>query len=431
MTRKVIVNAVRIITAALFIFSGFVKAVDPLGTQYKINDYLTALGADWLVSDMITLPASMVLSAFEFCLGVFLLFAVKRKLITRLIMAFMAVMTVVTLWIAVANPISDCGCFGDAVVIGNTETFIKNVILTAFAVILCRYDEDMLPFVRPSAQWVVTNYTVVFIFVVSGYSLYFLPQFDFRPYYVGADIKKGMEIPEGAEAPEFETTFIMEKEGVRKEFNLEDYPDSTWTFVDNKTVMTKKGYEPPIHDFSITMSETGEDITDDILDDPDYVFLVVSPYLELADDSNFGEIDRIYEYAMENGYRFYGVTSSGEDAVERWRDITGAEYQFCNADAIMLKTMIRSNPGLVLLKNGVVIGKWSHNSLPMFDTSDESMVKVLADSSQQKSVAQKVIEMLLWFFLPLMLLTLADRFYNIHGWIKKMRGRKNSNTKEN
>ena len=430
MARKVIVNAVRFITAALFIFSGFVKAVDPLGTQYKINDYLTALGTDWLASDMVTLPASMVISAFEFSCGVFLLFALRRKLITRVILAFMTVMTVLTLWIAVADPISDCGCFGDAIVIGNTETFLKNIVLTAFAILLCRYHDYMVPLVRRSAQWVVINYTIVFIFVVSGYSLYFLPQFDFRPYYVGADIKKGMEIPEDAEAPEFETTFVMEKNGVTKEFSLDNYPDSTWTFVDNKTVMTKKGYEPPIHDFSLVLRDTGEDITYEVLEDSDYVFLVVSPYLEQADDGNFGEIDRIYEYAMENGYKFYGVTSSGDDAVERWRDITGAEYQFCTTDAITLKTIIRSNPGLVLLKNGIVIGKWSHNSLPMFDTTSESMEKVLAESSQQKSVAQKVLEMLLWFFLPLFLLTLADRSCNIHGWLKNIYYRKNNKTKE-
>ena len=288
----------------------------------------------------------------------------------------------------------------------------------------------MIPFVRRSAQWVVINYTVIFVFVVSGYSLYFLPQFDFRPYYVGADIKKGMEIPEDAEQPEFETTFIMEKDGEQKEFSLNNYPDSTWTFVDSKTVMTKEGYEPPIHDFSLTLRDSGEDITYDILEDTSYVFLVISPYIETADDSNFGEIDRIYEYAIENGYRFYGVTSSGDEAVERWRDITGAEYQFCTADAITLKTIIRSNPGLVLLKDGIVIGKWSHNSLPMFDTTDESMVKTLEESMEQKSVARKVFEMLLWFFLPLILLTLADRFYNIHGWLKKVLGKTNNKTIE-
>ena len=231
MAVKLLVNAIRILTAAVFIFSGFVKAVDPLGTQYKINDYLSALGLDYLVSDVITLPASMLISAFEFCCGVFLLFALRRKLVTRVVAVFMAVMTLLTLWIAVADPISDCGCFGDALVIGNTETFLKNVVLMIFSIILCRYHGNLISVVRQSAQWVVINYTVIFIFVVSGYSLYFLPQFDFRPYYVGADIKKGMEIPEGAETPEFETTFIMEKNGEKKEFKLENYPDSTWKFV--------------------------------------------------------------------------------------------------------------------------------------------------------------------------------------------------------
>lgn len=422
------VNTVRVITALVFIFSGFVKAVDPLGTQYKINDYLTALGLDFLVSDMITLPASMLISAFEFCCGVFLLFALRRKLVTRVVAVFMAVMTLFTLWIVVDNPVSDCGCFGDALVLSNTETFLKNIVLMIFALIMCRYYEYLVSAVRRSAQWVVINYTVIFIFVVSGYSLYFLPQFDFRPYYVGADIKKGMEIPDDAETPEYETTFVMERDGVKKEFKLENYPDSTWTFVENKTVLIKEGYEPPIHDFSLILYNTGEDITDEVLSDSNFVFLVISPYLEKADDSNFGEIDRIYEYAMEKGYSFYGVTSSGDKAIERWRDITGAEYDFCIADAITLKTIIRSNPGLVLLHDGKVVGKWSHNSLPVFDASDKAMEQILIDSIQQKSVVNKVFCMLLWFFLPLVLLTLTDRSYNIHGWFKRLFSKKNTNT---
>ena len=161
----------------------------------------------------------------------------------------------------------------------------------------------MVRFISRPAQWIAVNYTVLFSIVSSMLSLYLLPPFDFRPYYIGADIAKGMEIPEGAEQPEFETTFVLEKDGKKQTFTIDNYPDSTWTFVDSKTVQTKQGYVPPIHDFNMEDAE-GNDITADILEHKGYTFLLISPHLENADDSNFGEIDQIYEYAKENDIPF-------------------------------------------------------------------------------------------------------------------------------
>ncbi len=137
---------------------------------------------------------------------------------------------------------------------------------------------------------------------MSIWSLWYLPQFDFRPYHIGVNIAKGMEIPKGAKQPKFDTTFILEKNGERKEFTIDNYPDSTWTFIDSKTVQTEEGYVPPIHDFSIADAKTGEDITQEVIHDKGYTFLLVSPHLEFADDSNFGNIDEIYEYANDHGY---------------------------------------------------------------------------------------------------------------------------------
>jgi triosephosphate isomerase len=173
-----------------------------------------------------------------------------------------------------------------------------------------------------------------------------------------------MEIPQGAEQPKFETTFLLRKNGETREFTLENYPDSTWEFVDSKTVQTSKGYVPPIHDFSIVLNETGEDITEQVLDEEKPVLLLVAPHLEQADDSNFGQIDQIYELAHEQGWHMYCLTASGERAIARWIDMTGAEYPFCTTDDITLKTIVRSNPGLLMLQQGVIVGKWSHNRLP-------------------------------------------------------------------
>ena len=413
------VNVCRFVVALTFIFSGYVKAIDPLGTQYKLQDYAEAAGLAGCVPDYLTLGASVLLGGAEFCLGVLLLFAIRRRLVAKLLLLFMAVMTPLTLWLAIADPIKDCGCFGDAVVLTNWETFYKNLALLAATVVLARRPLAMPRFISRSNQWIVVNYTILFILVSSSYSLYTLPVFDFRPYHVGADIRKGMEIPEGAKQPQFETTFILEKDGQRKEFTLEDYPDSTWTFIDSKTVQTEEGYVPPIHDFSIQTIDGGEDITDSVLSRKGYSFILVAPHLEQADDSNFGEIDGIYEYCRDHGYPFYALTASNDDAIAYWRDITGAEYDFYLTDETTLKTIIRSNPGLLLIKDGTVIGKWSHNDLPKLNYSSAKLEDTEYGSIPERSVARKVSKILLWYILPLMLLAFADRTWKFSQWIRK------------
>jgi triosephosphate isomerase len=245
-----------------------------------------------------------------------------------------------------------------------------------------------------------------------------LPMFDFRPYYIGANIKKGMEIPEDAQQPKFETTFILEKDGVRKEFSLENYPDSTWIFIDSKTVQTEKGYVPPIHDFVIELNGT-EDITEEVLNDSGYTFLLISPHLEDADDSNFGKIDQIYEYAQERKIPFYCLTASTEKAQKRWQDLTGAEYPFCLTDEITLKTIVRSNPGLMLLKQGVVQWKWSNHTLPDIESLEEFMGELNKGHLPEDSAPKKLLFILMWFALPLTLLTLADRTWAWTKWLRK------------
>ena len=405
--------------AVVFIFSGFVKAIDPLGTQYKIEDYLEAMQLAGILSSTLTLILSVVLSAVEFCLGIFLLFAIRRRLTSMSMLVILAVMTPLTLWLVIANPVSDCGCFGDAIVLTNLQTFLKNVVLLAAAIVVAKWPKEMFRFVSESNQWIAINYSMLFSLLLSVWCLYDLPLFDFRPYHIGANIREGMEMPEGAEQPEFATTFILEKDGVRKEFGIDDYPDSTWTFVDSRTVMTKEGYVPPVHDFSITTAE-GDDITESVLSNPSYVFLLVAPYLEHADDSRLDLINEVYEYARQHGYPFYGLTASNERSIARWRDMTGADYEFCNTDATTLKTIVRSNPGLVLLKQGTVIRKWSHNNLPVFEEPMASLPLEQQEIGQmpEDSVPRKVTMIMLWFVLPLMLLSIADRIWMWSKWVR-------------
>ncbi|WP_417471361.1 BT_3928 family protein [Leyella stercorea] len=412
------VNVCRFVLAATFIFSGYVKAIDPLGTLYKLKDYAAAMSLNGLLPDWVLVGVAIALGALEFALGVFMLFAVRRHVVSRIMLAFMTAMTVLTLWIFVADPVKDCGCFGDALKLTNGETLLKNIVLIACAAIVAWRPVDMARFISRSNQWIVRYYTVAYIVITSVYCLYTLPIFDFRPYHVGMNIKQGMEIPEGAEQPEFESTFLLRKNGETREFTLDNYPDSTWEYVDTRTVQTKKGYEPPIHDFALTSCDTGEDITEQVLTKKGYTFLLVSPRLAVADDSNFGDIDQIYEYAEENGADFYCVTASANDEIERWRDLTGAEYQFCNADETTLKTMIRSNPGLMLLKDGTIIGKWSHNALPQTDDLTAPLQQLTIGKAQNDSTTERLLIVLLTFFLPLSALTLADRLWAWSKWIR-------------
>ncbi len=421
---RLAVNICRLLLALVFIFSGYVKAIDPLGTLYKLGDYMKAVGLEGTLPDWVLLAFSIGLAAVEFCLGIFLLFAIRRRQTSWATVGLLSVMTAVTLWLAIANPISDCGCFGDAVKLTNTQTLWKNIALLTMAVVTAWRPLKMMRFVSESNQWIVINYTIFFIIVSSAWSLWTLPMFDFRPYHIGADLKKGMQMPPGAEQPEFETTFILRKNGVQKEFTLNNYPDSTWEFVDSKTVQTKAGYEPPIHDFDITPigldgQPAGESVTDSILDNKGYSFLLISPHLETADDTNFGDIDQLYEYAQEHGYGFYCLTASTPKAIRHWQDITGAEYNFYATDETTLKTIIRSNPGLMLIKHGVVIRKWSHNRLPKADELVQPLEKSELGQLPDDTIPGKILKIVLWFVLPLFVLTLADRLWAWSRWLKR------------
>ena len=409
---KWIVNICRFILGATFVFSGFVKAVDPLGTYYKIQDYLAAFGMQQLLPDIMPLLMSVLLAVLEFAVGMHLLLGIKRRFTTRLALLIMLVMTPLTLYLALTNPISDCGCFGDALVLTNWQTFGKNVVLLTCAIVLMITPWAMVRFLTKKMEWTLSNYCIVFALALAGYCLATLPIIDFRPYKIGNNIREGMEIPEGAKPTIFDTRFIMEKDGVKQTFTVDNYPDSTWTFVSAETVVVEKGYEPPIHDFVMESLETGEDITDEVLDDPGYTFLLITHRTEEADEGNIDLINELYEYCQENGYKFYALSSSSAEAIELWRDRTGAEYPFCIMDDITLKTMVRSNPGLMLIKGGVILNKWPDSQLPdEFDLTDKLEQLPLGQVKEVNDLRTLGI-VGLWYIIPLLLIILIDRIFN-------------------
>lgn len=416
----IVTTVCRFVLAVVLIFSGFVKAIDPLGTQYKIQDYLDAFGWTGVFPDFVPFLASALLGMMEFCLGVYLFFGIRRIIAPRAVVAVMAVMTPLTFWLALDNPVSDCGCFGDAVVLSNWETFWKNVVLLCMSIVVLKWRKRIFPLVTTRFDWLIALYGFVYIFCMLIYCYRELPVFDFRPYHVGADIRQGMEIPEGEEPTEYETRFILQKDGVEKEFTLEDYPDSTWTFVDSRTIVKKQGYEPPIHDFSMMSQEDGEDVTEQVLSDPNYTFLLVAHQLGLADDSKIDLINELYDYSLEYGYTFYALTSSSDEEIQEWRENTGAEYPFCLMDNITLKTMIRSNPGLMLLKEGKVIRKWSVNSFPDEYQLTASLDQLPMGQVDEQSIVSKTVGAVAWFVIPLFLICMIDLMWELY-WKKRLK----------
>jgi hypothetical protein len=369
---KFLVGLSHIVVGATFLFSGFVKSVDPLGFSYKIEDYLIELGLTGFFP--LALPVAVIMVTAESCLGLFMLFGIYRKWTARMILLFMVFFTPLTLWIAIANPVEDCGCFGDAFIISNWQTFFKNLVLLAGTILLTVKWRQITPlFLKKTKPYAAASLLLLGV-LFSLYNVYRLPVLDFRPYKIGANIPRQMAV-DPAKADVMETVFIYSKEGIKKEFTEEDYPwnDSTWTFVEMKTKLLKKGEKPAIEDFAVEALyydvtaggwDIGGDITDSILSDSSYTFLMVAYSLEKMSLRHLERFREVYRYAGEKGYSFYLLTASSTDTIGEWEQNHRTGFRFCHADERVLKTMIRANPGLMLLKEGTVIRKWDDSKVP-------------------------------------------------------------------
>ena len=349
----------RIIVGLVFIFSGTVKAIDPLGSAYKFHDYFQAFHLAYL--DGLSLPLAIILCTAEFIGGFSVLTGIKPKAGIWIVLLLMLIFTPLTLVLAIANPVSDCGCFGDAVHLTNWQTFWKNVVLLTAAIILFAGRGQMRKLKGSVAGWIALLIAVVVFVLFSFYNLKYLPVIDFLPYKTGVNIESKMVIPEGATPDTYNTTFIYEKDGVRKEFTLSNYPanDTSWKFIDQKSVLVKKGYQPPIHDFSIT-TENGEDITGKVLETKGYTLLMTVKKLGEADSRDLAEGFELGRHCIEIGMGFYVLTASGIDEQRKFNN----GLPLCSTDETTLKTMVRSNPGFMLLNQGTIIGKWSSANCP-------------------------------------------------------------------
>ncbi|OFX45372.1 MAG: DoxX family protein [Bacteroidetes bacterium GWA2_30_7] len=367
----------RLFVGLLFMFSGFVKGIDPLGSTYKFTDYFQAFGMEW--AEPIALVLGFLLSSAEFIIGFGLFFNLKLKFSSWGALIFMSFFTPLTLILAIYNPVTDCGCFGDALKITNWQTFWKNIIIIIPTIIVFVGRKKIKSVLTPMFQLAILATAFIGINLFSFYCYSHLPIIDFRPYKIGTNIPDKMTIPENAQQDVYETIFKYQNLKTKeiKEFNQTNYPwqdTLNWKWVDSKSILVKEGYHPPIHDFVIEIPNEGE-ITDLILEDENYSFLLIAYDLKKSFTSNQQLINNLAAFCNNSGYKFYCVTSSGEDEINNFKSLNNAQYTFCNADEIMLKTMIRSNPGLVLLKKGTVINMWHYNDIPTPDEFKNSIIK--------------------------------------------------------
>ena len=408
---KFLIELSRVIVGVTFLFSGFVKAIDPLGFTYKIQDYLVNLNLVDLYQ--FALPLAVVLVVAEFVLGALLLLGLYRKPVTILIALMMIFFTPFTFWVALTNPVEDCGCFGDALVISNWQTFYKNLVIVTGAILLVVKWRLIKPLFSKRMAPFAALFVALFGLLFALHNVYNLPVIDFRPYKKGANIPEQMYIdPEKADV--METVFIYSKDGVEEVFNEENYPwnDSTWTFVDMENRLVHEGEKPAIEDFalgSIYFDEIDEswnlggDITDLVLSDTSYTFLTVSYSLDEMNVKHLDKFKEVNRFAVDNGYPFYLLTASSESTVGEWEAIHKTGFQFSHADERALKTMTRANPGLILIKEGNVINKWDDGKVP------EPTSEILLLTNPKRDNVVKLLLIAFLFFVPLLLLEKIDR----------------------
>jgi uncharacterized membrane protein YphA (DoxX/SURF4 family) len=359
----------RILVGIVFVFSGFVKAIDPLGSTYKFGDYFNAFGMGFL--EPLAFPLAMILSSAELLIGISLLLAYRMKVFSWLLLVFMAFFTILTFILALTNPVTDCGCFGDALIMTNWETFGKNLILMAFTLIIF-LNRNKFPEIRSGKlEWSVLTFFLLGSIFLNIYCYKNLPLLDFRPYSIGTNIPDAMTIPEDAPESEYETRLYYKnlETGEVEEFTMEDFPRDTtlWEFEDAVTILISEGYEPPIHDFNI-MAPDGSEITDDITSFEGYSFMIVSYDITKANPEGLKKANEYFQLAQATpDIQFHAVSSSLREDLDRLRTEFNLVYDISQADEITLKTIVRSNPGLLLIKNGTIVGKWHYNNFPEHD----------------------------------------------------------------
>jgi uncharacterized membrane protein YphA (DoxX/SURF4 family) len=367
---KILRNLFRILVGLVFVFSGFVKGIDPLGTVFRMDDYFMAFNMPFFKP--FSLYLTIVLCALEFLLGVSLVFNLWIKKTAWLLLPMMIFFTVLTYFDAFYNVVPDCGCFGDALKLTNMETFIKNLVLMAFIIPIFIWRKKYRSLMKPSSDATVLILTGLAFLTMSVYCYTHLPLIDFMSWKVGNKVNETTRKP-----VIFYVTYKNKVTGEEKEYISPDYPwnDSTWLA---NWIFKSQRVVDPNNDNGVVLKvedEAGNDFTSAILNNPDYQFLLVAYDLGSASTDAFHRILPFYKRAVNDGYSFVCLTSTPPQEIRSFRIANGTAFDYFNADDIVLKMMVRSNPGLILLKDGVVLAKWPFRNFPGYDEVREKYLK--------------------------------------------------------
>jgi uncharacterized membrane protein YphA (DoxX/SURF4 family) len=368
---KIITAISRILVGLLFIFSGFIKANDTLGFSYKLVEYFEVFGTHFLIP--IALPLSVFICIFEIVLGFTLLMGARVKLTLWLLLLMIVFFTFLTFYSAYFDVVKECGCFGDFIHLTPWQSFTKDLILLILIIILFIGKQYINPVFGSRAE----NAILVIVLLASTafpiYTYNYLPVIDFRPYAIGKNI------PEQTKGIPDEMKYFYKlkdkKTGELKE--VDKWPenwDQIYDYVDSRTEVTKKGVDPKIKDFSITGLD-GADYTQDIIENPDYNFLLVCYDLEKTNKNAFGKINDFVVLCKGDSVKIVALTASTPDVIAKFKEETKSTIDFYTSDGTVLKTMIRSNPGLMMLKGGTVINMWHYHSFPSYSDIKEKYFK--------------------------------------------------------
>lgn len=348
----------RLLLGLLFIYSGFVKGVDPVGTEYRIVDYFIAFGTEWAIP--LALPLSIIMNMAEFVLGVLLLLNISIQITSWLVILMMAIFTVVTLNDAMYSPVPDCGCFGDALVISNWQTFYKNLVIDALLLIVFFSRNRVGKWFKIKTEWAILFVSILGFIAFEIHNVRHLPVIDFREWRVGNRMVNDNPLP-----MKYYLTYKNVNTGEEKEYISPDYPYndsvwlSEWEFVSQRVVDPN----PQLHDLRIEDAE-GIDYTDQVVANPGFQFILVTYDLNNSSQKNWESIKAIFEYCEKSECSFVAITSSLPEEVLLFKENNLPNADFYFGDDITMMSMVRSNPGLILLKNGMVKDKWHFNDFP-------------------------------------------------------------------
>lgn len=359
---KLLTHICRVLVGVLFIISGLIKLNDPVGFSFKLEEYFNAnvLNMEFLIPYALALAVAIVI--FEVLLGVMLLLGFKKKFTLWSLLLMILFFTFLTFYSAYFNKVTDCGCFGDALHLTPWQSFTKDVVLLVLILVLFFNRKHISRIFGRNSVNIMVAASLVLCILFAYYVLNHLPVIDFRAYKVGTDIKKGMEIPEGAPKSEIAMVFVYKVNGVEKEFTdkeLDKIPADA-EFIDRKDKVIKEGYIPPIHDFTLELN--GEDQTEAILNAPKVVMLV-SYDLNKASDEGLAKLKSFAHMAKQKGYKVIGATSSGSDVIEQKKNQHKLPFDYYFCDATTLKTIERANPSIVVLNNGTIVQKAHWNDI--------------------------------------------------------------------